>query len=204
MFPAAKLYKLTALSSNCGIFVFKYDTMSQLISMAGSNSSTSINYKLVQFTEGLIDGHSINSRDMAGIEIPMYSADLEKERGIPEVITDLHRALKTADGLILSTNEHNGYPSSFTKNLLDWLSRKERNFLGDCPVLLMSTSPGRGAAKSSRNAVEDLLQRFGARVVSRFSLPSFNHTFEEGKGIIDEPLRKEHAKALEDFLTAIP
>ena len=140
---------------------------------------------------------------MAGIEIPMYSADLEKERGIPEVITDLHAALKTTDGLILSTNEHNGYPSAFTKNLLDWLSRKERNFLGDCPVLLMSASTGRGAAMSSRNAVEDLLQRFGARVVSRFSLPSFNHTFEDGKGITDEKLRNQHAKALQDFLKAV-
>jgi NAD(P)H-dependent FMN reductase len=140
---------------------------------------------------------------MAGFEIPMYSADLESERGIPDVISNLYEQLKEADGLILSVNEYNGNPSAFTKNLLDWLSRKERDYLKDCPVFLMSTSPGRGAAKSSRKIVEELLQGFGARVVSRFSLPSFRHTYEEGQGITDTELREEHAKALGEFLSGL-
>lgn len=204
MFAAAKLYKLTACQPDLRYFRFqKLIPMSRLISMAGSNSSTSINYKLVQFTESLIQGHSIDSRDMAGFEIPMYSADLESKRGIPEVISKFYEELKDADGLILSVNEYNGNPSAFTKNLLDWLSRKEREYLKDCPVFLMSTSPGRGAAKSSRKVVEDMLQHFGARVVSRFSLPSFKHTFEEGQGITDTELREEHARALAEFLSVL-
>ena len=48
-----------------------------------------------------------------------------------------------------------------------------------------------------------ILPRFGGEVVATFSLPSFNHTFDETKGITDPELAIAHKNALETFLSQI-
>ena len=117
--------------------------MSFILAMAGSNSSTSINFQLVKFTVKLIDTPETDLLELAKTEFPMYRADLEKARGIPNEIKRLQTQIEDSSGIILSVNEHNGNPSAFFKNILDWLSRSERRFFADRPVLLMSASGGR-------------------------------------------------------------
>lgn len=170
---------------------------------AGSNSSTSINFELVKFTSGLIADHPVDLLELAALEIPMYSADLEKAAGIPGVITGLKERIAGASGLVLSANEHNGNPSAFFKNALDWLSRDDRKFLSDIPVLLMSASGGRRGGTSSRAVLEQMLPRFGARIVSVFSLPSYYENFDPESGITDPELAREHRRALQEFMSSL-
>ncbi|MBT8210473.1 MAG: NADPH-dependent FMN reductase, partial [Eudoraea sp.] len=87
--------------------------------------------------------------------------------------------------------------------VLDWLSRIDRKFLEDTPVLLMSASPGGRGAIGSLGIIKDLLPRFGAEVVATFSLPSFNQNFDPDKGIVEAELASLHAQALEQFLERI-
>lgn len=173
--------------------------MAHILVTAGSNSSTSINFQLARYTAGRLNQNDILLRELAQLNIPTYSEDIERNSGFPSDIEALYADLKAARGLVFSVNEHNGAPSAFAKNVLDWLSRKERNFLEGLPVLLLSTSPGRGGAQSARKAVEELLPRFGAEVVATFSLPSFRHMFQEGEGITDAGLQAEFRMALETF-----
>lgn len=172
--------------------------------MAGSNSSTSINHQLVAYTVSRIKDHSILLRDLASLQLPVYDADVEKEEGFPEGITSLFSELRSADGWIFSVNEHNGNPSAYTKSLLDWFSRKERHFAKGIPVLLMSASPGRGGAAGSQEVVARMLaDRFGASALTRFTLPSFRHTFDPAEGILDPELEAAHQRALKRFLEAL-
>ncbi|AEM72286.1 NADPH-dependent FMN reductase [Allomuricauda ruestringensis DSM 13258] len=176
--------------------------MAAILAFAGSNSSTSINFKLVQHTTSLVQNNDIQILNMAEHPFPMYSEDHEKEKGFPDAVVELKERIKSSNSLILSVNEHNGNPSAYFKNVLDWLSRIDRKFLEGTKVLLMSTSGGKRGGKGSLAVVENMLPRFGAEIVATFSLPSFYDNFSE-EGILDETLKNEHQNALSTFLDSL-
>ena len=151
--------------------------MAEILAFAGSNSSTSINYRLVQHTTSLVNGRSFQLLNMAQHPFPLYSEDAEKQNGFSSALMELNKNIQQVDGLIISVNEHNGSPSVYFKNVLDWLSRMERKFLLDKKVLLMSTSPGKRGGIGALGVVESLIPRFGAEIISTFSLPSFLENF---------------------------
>jgi chromate reductase len=177
--------------------------MSTILAFAGSNSSTSINFKLVKYTASLIVEHKVQLLNMANLPFPMYSEDYEKENGFSNSLIEIKNDIQNTDGLIISVNEHNGNASAYFKNFLDWLSRLDKNFLRGKKVLLMSTSPGGRGAIGAHEAIKNLLPRLGAVSVTSFSLPSFYQNFEDGKGIIEPELSKTHQKILTDFLAEI-
>lgn len=177
--------------------------MSYIFGFAGSNSSTSINYKLVRYTASLISGNELKLLDMANCPFPMYSEDYEKENGYSNSLIEVKNTIQNAKGIILSVNEHNGNPSAYFKNLIDWLSRVDKNFIDGKKLFLMSTSGGKRGAKGAFEVTEKLLARFGAELVASFSLPGFHDNFDMEKGILDKDLSKPHKEALENFMEAI-
>ena len=174
-----------------------------ILAFAGSNSSNSINYKLVKYTSQLITDIDVQLLNMANFPFPLYSQDYENEKGFSNSLMELRDDIKNSKGLVISLNEHNGNPSAYFKNLIDWLSRLERNFLEGKKIFLMAASPGRGGAVGSLGVVEKMLPRFGGEIVATFSLPSFSHNFSSSEGITNPELADKHQKALEDFLTNI-
>ncbi|MFC4096622.1 NADPH-dependent FMN reductase [Euzebyella saccharophila] len=174
--------------------------MAKILAFAGSNSSRSINYKLVKHTVEDIKDHDVQLLNLANFPFPMYSEDFEKENGYSNSMIELKDDISAADGLIISVNEHNGNPSAYFKNLLDWLSRLERNFMQDKPVLLMSTASGKRGGIGAIAVIQNLLPRFGAEVVSTFTLPLFKENLGDGKKILDSDLAQKHKEALESFL----
>ena len=177
--------------------------MATILAFAGSNSSTSINYELVKHTVNAFDAYEIQLINLANYPFPMYSEDHEREKGFSNSLVEFRDDIKKADALILSVNEHNGNPSAYFKNVLDWLSRLDRNFLEGTPVLLMSTSPGKRGAIGALGVVENMLPRFGAEIIATFSLPSFNQNFDKEKGITDAELRDKHKEAITALKSAI-
>ena len=176
--------------------------MAAILAFAGSNSSTSINYKLVQYTTSLIEEHKIQLLDMVGYPFPMYSADDEKQKGYSNSLVELKNDIAQSHAIILSVNEHNGNPSAYFKNVMDWLSRIELKFLDGKKIFLMSASGGKRGAKGSLEVVQNMLPRFGADIVATFSLPNFHENFKDGK-ITDTALKEEHKKALDAFLETL-
>lgn len=160
----------------------------KIIAFAGSNSSTSINQHLVNYVAQITD--NVEVIKLTDYSVPMYSEDYEKEHGIPTSIQSLDKKLSQADKFIISVNEHNGNLSAFFKNILDWLSRNNRAFLTNKKVILLSTSPGAGGAKSALAIAEKTLPYFGASIVNTLSIGSFYDVFKEGQ-LIDEELNKE-------------
>ncbi|MDF0705856.1 MAG: NAD(P)H-dependent oxidoreductase [Bacteroidota bacterium] len=176
--------------------------MAAILAFAGSNSSTSINLKLVKYTNSLIQNHDIQTLNMAEQPFPMYSEDVERDNGFPEALVKLKETITASDGLILSVNEHNGNPSAYFKNVLDWLSRLDRSFLEGTKVFLMSTAGGRFGAEKSLGVVKNMLTLFGGDIVATYSLKFFNDNFGEA-GILDEDMKEEHRQALNTFLDAL-
>ncbi|ETN95818.1 NADPH-dependent FMN reductase [Zhouia amylolytica] len=177
--------------------------MIKILAFAGSNSSTSKNFQLIQHTVSLIEGYDVQVLNMSKMPFPLFSEDLEREEGYKNSLLELKDEIQKADALILSVNEHNGNPSAYFKNLIDWLSRVDRDFLEDTKVFLMSTSPGRRGGAGSLAVTKDLLPRFGAEIITTFSLPSFNHFFSKEEGITEEPYKTDHHERLQDFLFAL-
>jgi len=177
--------------------------MAKILAFAGSNSSTSINYQWVKYTASLMGQHEVRVLNMVNYPFPMYSVDLEKAEGYSNSLVELKNDIQKSDALLISVNEHNGNPSAYFKNVLDWLSRLERKFLKDKKVFLMATSMGKRGGIGALKIVEVLLPRFGAEVVSTFALPSYGENFTPEKGILDETLAQSHSAALASFLKAL-
>ncbi|MEL6304226.1 MAG: NAD(P)H-dependent oxidoreductase [Bacteroidota bacterium] len=176
--------------------------MAKILAFAGSNSSTSINLQLVKHTAAQIKNHEVRVLDMTRYPFPMYSADIEKQIGFSNSLVEFKNEFAQVDGVVLSVNEHNGNISAYFKNIVDWLSRLERTFLADKPILLMSASPGKGGAKNALSRAEQMLPYFGGKVVATFSLPSFGQNLTSD-GIVDAEMASKHHAALEAFLKEV-
>lgn len=160
--------------------------MKKILAFAGSNSSTSINRQLLENVLKRMDNLDIEQIRLTDFSLPIFSVDLGK-RGIPENVLKLQEQIDRAVALVVAVNEHNGGPSAFFKNTIDWLSRNRRDFLQDKKILLISTSPGARGAKSSLEYTERIFGRFGGEVLESFSFPSFKDNFHDGK-VINEVL----------------
>ncbi|MCB0464554.1 MAG: NAD(P)H-dependent oxidoreductase, partial [Aequorivita sp.] len=117
--------------------------MKKILCFAGSNSSKSINHTLASFVATQIVGQTVEVIKLSDYVLPMFSEDIEREKGYSVDLKMLYNKIKEADALIISVNEHNRTVSAYFKNTIDWLSRLDRKFLEEKKILLMSTSNGR-------------------------------------------------------------
>lgn len=151
----------------------------KIVAFAGSNSKNSINKKLVTYASFLAEGAEVTLLDLNDYDLPIYSIDIENETGIPQRAQDFLSQLKSADGIVLSLAEHNGNFTAVFKNMLDWMSRIDRNIFQEKPMLLLATSPGGRGGKTVFEMAKSSFPRFGANIVAEFSLPSFFDNFSQ-------------------------
>lgn len=170
----------------------------KILAFAGSNSSTSINKKLVKYTVDKLNVSEYEILYLNDFEMPIYSSDREKKEGLPKLAYDFANKIDTADLLLVSLAEHNGNYSAAFKNLMDWVSRiPERKIFGEKPMFLMATSPGK---RGGASVLEIASKRFpfdGTTVVDTFSLLFFYEYFDDEKGITNEEKMKELEGKLE-------
>ena len=151
--------------------------MKKVLVLVGSNHTVSVNRQLAEFASSKLTNAEIEIVDLVNFDIPMFGIDEEKANGHPQKVVDLISKFKDQDGLIIASPEHNGMLPAVFKNLIDWMSRVEKKFFGDKPVLLLSTSPGGKGAASNLHSLERILPWFGGNPVASFSLPGFYKNF---------------------------
>ena len=152
--------------------------MKKILVFAGSNNSTSINQKLAVYAAGLLENCEVRIIELREYSAPLFSSDIERNEGIPKTMIELNELLNDYDGFIISLPEYNHSITPVFKNTVDWISRIERRVFKDKPVLLMSTSPGRGGGQTNLKQVLELMPSWGARVLSTYSLPSFRENMD--------------------------
>lgn len=150
----------------------------KIIVFGGSNSKNSINKKLATYASSLFKEASAEVLDLNDFALPLFSVDLEKEIGKPQLAKDFLDKIASADFLVVSLAENNGNYSAAFKNLLDWASRQAKEVFHQKPMLLMATSPGGRGGATVLEIAKNAFPRFGADIKGTFSLPSFNDNFD--------------------------
>ena len=177
----------------------KKNKMKKILAFAGSNSSQSINKKLVEFAGLSIKDIELKVLDLNDFELPIYGADFENEKGIPKSAQELLNLILSSDGILLSLAEHNGNYTAAFKNLQDWLSRIDIKVWGDKPILLLAAAPGKMGGKSVLNIAKASFPYMGANVVADFSLPRFYENFNHEEGISNGALSADFETSLSTF-----
>lgn len=165
--------------------------MKKIIAFGALSSKTSINKQLATFAANQFENTSVEVLDLNDYEMPIYSADKEKENGIHKLAHDFYAKIGSADLIVISFAEHNGAYSAAFKNIFDWTSRINAKTFQEKPVLLLSTSPGPRGGSSVLEIAKNRFPFQGGKVVGSFSLPSFNDNFDAEKGITNEDLRNQ-------------
>ena len=172
----------------------------KIIAFAGSNSSTSINKKLVTYAASLFNNDIVEILDLNDYELPLFSVDREKVLGQPKLAIDFLSKMESADAILLSLPENNGNYSSAFKNHFDWMSRIRKDVFQDKPMLLMATSPGGRGGQSVLEIAQSNLPRYGGNIKAVFSLPSFNQNFDvESNKISNAELDSQLRQIIADF-----
>lgn len=176
--------------------------MKKVLAFAGSNSSKSINHKLLAYVSSQMSDVDVALRSAAELNIPIYDIDTEENEGFPEGAQLLADQIKACDGVMISVAEHNGNVTAYFKSVFDWLSRIDRQFLAEKPVLLLSTSPGKGGAGSARAMTEKSIPHFNGRIIASQGIGGFYSLFEGGE-IKDEQVRNELRTNVAAFLKTV-
>jgi len=176
--------------------------MKKIVTIAGSNSSTSINKQLVNYAGSLLKDVQVDYLDLRQYDVPIYKFDDEQKDGIPEEITTLLNLLKSYDAYIIATPEHNGSLPAFFKNILDWLSRANREIFGQKPTLVLSTSPGGYGGAMALKTLANMLSRFDAVIKGEYSLVSFYDNYDVDKQQLKSEEEQRKLQAVIDGLMA--
>ncbi|MEM8999179.1 MAG: NADPH-dependent FMN reductase, partial [Bacteroidota bacterium] len=162
--------------------------MKKILAFGASNSKTSINKAFATYVAHQIENLKVIVADLNDYALPLYSIDLEKEKGVHENALRFRELIKASDAIVVSLAEYNGLHTSAFKNLWDWLSRipmeKPMSIWDNKPMFLLSTSPSQRPMNNVLKISKELFPHFGAEIVADFYLPSFNHFFKEGQ-IVD-------------------
>ncbi|MCJ8337448.1 MAG: NAD(P)H-dependent oxidoreductase, partial [Pseudomonadales bacterium] len=86
--------------------------------------------------------------------------------------------IASADALVISFAEHNGFYSAAYKNIFDWASRINMKVFQDKPMLIMSASIGPNGGASVLNAANQSAPFFGALIKASFCIGKFHQKFD--------------------------
>lgn len=178
----------------------------KVLAFAGSNSSASINKKLVTHATTFFAEHTVEILDLNDYEMPLFGVDKIPKIGIPQLALDFAKKIDESDLLLISLAENNGAYTVAFKNIYDWISviPERKAFWGNKPTFVMATSPGPRGGASVLNLAKTTLPYYGAKVIDTFSLPSFYQNFNVESGIVNAEVATELQTKIEkikaDFL----
>lgn len=173
-----------------------------IITIGGSSSKNSINKTLAEYAGELLKNVTLTKVDLNEFEMPLFSVDLEKEKGFPRGALELNALIEKADGFVISLAEHNGAYSTAFKNTFDWLSRINGKVWRNKPMLLLSTSTGIRGGQSVLNIALDRFPFNGGNIIGSMPFPSFNENFKDGE-IVNSLLKANLEILVDEFEKAI-
>jgi chromate reductase, NAD(P)H dehydrogenase (quinone) len=177
--------------------------MKTVIGLAGSVRKGSFNAALLAAAaEVAVPDFKIDVATIRGI--PLYDGDVEREQGIPDVVTALKERIAASDGLFMVSPEYNsGVPGVF-KNAIDWLSRPDKDIarvFGDKPVALIGATPGRAGTRLSQTAWLPTLRTLGTRpwFGQQLYVATAGQVFDPSGALIDPTVQKLLTKYVQGF-----
>lgn len=174
----------------------------KVLAFAGSTREGSFNKKLVSEAADIARtmGASVTLIDLKDYPLPLYDADLEAQKGMPENAKKLRQMIKASHAIILASPEYNHSIPALLKNTIDWVSRNEQG--GSCKEIfegkrfaLMSASPGKAGGARGLLHLKPIITYLGGVIVEpQVTLPEAHAYFSNSRE--ENPLLKEAIKQL--------
>jgi NAD(P)H-dependent FMN reductase len=181
----------------------------RILVFSGSIRTGALSSKLAAAAakEIALNDAEVTTISLADYPLPIYNADLEAEKGVPENAVKIAQIVAANQGVFISTPEYNHSLPPLLTNAIAWVSRLRHT--GTLPYrhkvyCLGGTSDGRyGGAR----AIIDLRKVIaigwqGVMIPLRVELPMAQHAFNESGELIDEGAEralKSAAKQLVDL-----
>jgi len=151
----------------------------KLVGIAGSIADHSYNRMLLEFMakhfEGLVDIDVLDIND-----VPMFSQDDDQTNS--EVIQNICKKIKAADGVIIATPEHNHSVPAALKNIIEWLSYEVHPFDGK-PVMIVGASYHTQGSSRAQLHLRQILEAPGVNAIvlpgNEFLLGDVKNAFDE-------------------------
>lgn len=181
--------------------------MITLLGISGSTRRGSLNSALLgAAASSMPQGSELRIESIASI--PLYNADEEAARGIPEPVAALKDLIAAADGLLLATPEYNNSMPGVAKNAIDWLSRPPADIprvFGGKPVAIAGASPGGFGTVLSQNAWLPVFKTLGADLWSggRLLVSRAGGVFDANGEITDAAMRENLRKFVAGFVAYV-
>lgn len=144
----------------------------RILAFAASARKGSLNKMLLQTAVAGAEaaGIEVTLIDLADYPLPVLDLDIEEADGIPERARAFKELMKSHDGFLIATPEHNGYFPAILKNLVDWCSRPAE---GEAPracfegktAAFLSASPGPMSGVRALPHTQQLFFQLGVTVL---------------------------------------
>jgi NAD(P)H-dependent FMN reductase len=140
--------------------------------------------------------------------LPIYNADLEKEKGIPENALKLARLVAAHQGVFVATPEYNHSLPPLLKNTIDWVSRLRADpsipYRGKV-YAIGSTSDGPiGGARALGDLRRVLATGWGALIVpEKVEISEAQHAFDESGHLKDSRVANALRRLCESLVRQI-
>ena len=180
----------------------------KVLAFAGSTRKDSCNKKLINNAAEIARnmGAEVKVIDLKDYPIPLYDADDEKSKGMPENAKRLRKLMLESNRIIVSTPEYNGSLPAVLKNAIDWASRSEDGkpsreaFLGN-KFAILSCSPGGGGGALALNHLRAVIKNIGGDVIAlQVAVPNCYSIFN-AQGILEnDEIKKQIKEEMQQLL----
>ena len=182
----------------------------KILAFSGSTRKDSYNKKLLRETIALLGKNvAVTVVDLRDFPMPLYDADLEMEKKVPENAKTIRSLMIAADGFIITSPEYNGSVSAVLKNTIDWTSRAEDStpslaaYKGKYAFIL-STSPGKNGGIHGLSMLESILKYMGTTVISELvAIPYASKVFSEVEATIEQSYLDKIKTGCEKLIHAV-
>jgi NAD(P)H-dependent FMN reductase len=132
---------------------------------------------------------------LADFPLPIYDADHEAEKGVPEPAKKLRAMMNAHRGVYIATPEYNASVPPLLKNTIDWVSRSGaggEDPFRRCVFALGATSNGRFGGYRALMALRQVLELgLQALVIpNQVALSHVSQAFDESGNLKDETVAK--------------
>jgi chromate reductase len=166
----------------------------KILAFAGSTRRESFNRRLIAVAAKAAEeaGGEVTLVELVDYPLPLMNQDLEQEEGLPEAAKKLKALFLSHDALLISSPEYNSSITPLTKNVIDWVSRREPGeprlaaYQGKVAALL-AASPGALGGLRGLVHLRSILGNIGVVVLpAQFALSQANEAFDEDGSLKDE------------------